>query len=66
METLESKIAKYGKSLITNLYILVRITDIYDSMNETILNTAKRLLANRRHRLWSKTTDKVHGKAEVK
>ena len=46
METLESKIAKYGKSLITNLYILVRITDIYDSMNETILNTAKRLLAN--------------------
>jgi HD-GYP domain-containing protein (c-di-GMP phosphodiesterase class II) len=46
VETLESKIVKYGKSLITNLYILVRITGIYDSMNEAILNTAKRLLAD--------------------
>jgi HD-GYP domain-containing protein (c-di-GMP phosphodiesterase class II) len=46
VETQEGRIVKYGKSLITNLYILVRITGIYDSMNETILNTAKRLLAD--------------------
>lgn len=46
METLEDRIAKYGKSVITNLYILVRITGIYDSMNEAILNTAKRLMAD--------------------
>lgn len=46
MEAIESKVARYGRSLITNLYILVKITGIYDSMNETILNVAKRLLAD--------------------
>jgi HD-GYP domain-containing protein (c-di-GMP phosphodiesterase class II) len=40
------KVSKCGKSLITNLYILVKITKIYDSMNETILNVAKRLLSD--------------------
>ncbi len=44
METIADKVSKYGKSLITNFYILVKITRIYDSMNETILNVAKRLL----------------------
>lgn len=44
METITDKVSKCGKSLITNLYILVKITKIYDSMNETILNIAKRLL----------------------
>lgn len=44
METIADKVSQYGKSLITNLYILVKITKIYDSMNETILNVAKRLL----------------------
>ncbi len=46
METAEDKIAKHGKSLITNLFILVRITKIYDSLNEAILNTANRLLSD--------------------
>ncbi len=46
METAEDKIAKHGKSLITNLFILVRITKIYDSMNEAILNTTHRLLSD--------------------
>ncbi len=46
METLADKISKHGKSVITNLYILVKITGMYDSMNEAILNTAKRLLAD--------------------
>ena len=44
METIADKISKYGKSLITNFYILIKITKIYESMNETILNVAKRLL----------------------
>ncbi len=46
MESLESKIAQHGKSLVMNLYILVRITGIYDSMNETIFQAAGRLLAD--------------------
>ncbi len=46
METVEDKIAQHGKSLITNLFILVRITKIYDSMNEAILKTAGRLLSD--------------------
>ena len=44
METIADKVSKYGKSLITNFYILIKITRIYDSMNEAILNIAKRLL----------------------
>ncbi len=44
METLESKVAKCGKSLITGLHILIKTTGIYDSMNETILNMAQKLL----------------------
>lgn len=46
METLEDKAAKHGKSLITNFYILVKVTGIYDSMNEVILTMAKRLLSD--------------------
>ena len=46
METTSDRVARYGKSVITNLYILVRITGIYDSLNETILNTSKRLLSD--------------------
>ena len=60
METLESRISKYGRSLITNLYILGRITGIYDSMNDTILNTAKRLLADMEKLL------EVHGEFTIK
>jgi HD-GYP domain-containing protein (c-di-GMP phosphodiesterase class II) len=44
VETIADKVSQYGKSLITNFYILVKITKIYESMNETILNVAKRLL----------------------
>ena len=51
METIADKVLKYGKSLITNFYILVKITKIYDSMNETILNVAKRLLNDIEHLL---------------
>jgi HD-GYP domain-containing protein (c-di-GMP phosphodiesterase class II) len=46
MEALTSKVSKYGRSLITNLSILVKITQIYDSLNETILNIATRLLTD--------------------
>jgi HD-GYP domain-containing protein (c-di-GMP phosphodiesterase class II) len=46
METTTGSVARYGKSVITNLYILVRATGIYDSLNETILNIAKRLLSD--------------------
>ena len=46
METLEEKVAKYGKSLIINFHILVKMTGIYDSTNETILTMANRLLAD--------------------
>jgi len=46
VETITDKVSKCGKSLITNIYILVKITKIYDSMNETILNAAKRLLSD--------------------
>ena len=44
METLESKVAQYGKSLIINFSILVRAAGIYDPANETIQKMAKRLL----------------------
>lgn len=46
METTSDRVVRHGKSIITNLYILIRITGIYDSMNETILNVAKRLLSD--------------------
>lgn len=46
METTSGNIGRYGKSVITNLYILVRATGIYDSLNETILNIANRLLSD--------------------
>jgi HD-GYP domain-containing protein (c-di-GMP phosphodiesterase class II) len=44
VETLESKVPRYGKSLIINFAILIKAASIYDSMNETILNMAKKLL----------------------
>ncbi len=46
METSEDKAAKYGKSLLIDFYILVKTTVIYDSMNETILTIATRLLSD--------------------
>jgi HD-GYP domain-containing protein (c-di-GMP phosphodiesterase class II) len=46
METITGRVAKYGRSVITNLYILIKITGMYDSMNETILNVARRLLSD--------------------
>lgn len=46
METLEDRAAKHGKSLIINFYILVKVTGIYESMNETILTMASKLLAD--------------------
>lgn len=46
MRTLESRIAQYGKSLVINFYILVRAAGMYDPSNDTILNMAKRLLAD--------------------
>ena len=46
METLENKVARHGRSMITNLYIIVRMTGIYDSMNEAILNAARRLASD--------------------
>lgn len=46
METLADRVYKYGRSLVTNLYILVKITGMYDSMNETILNVGKRLMSD--------------------
>lgn len=46
METLADRVGKYGRSVITNLHILVKITGIYDSMNEAILNIGKRLVAD--------------------
>jgi len=46
VEVPPDKISSYGRPLITDLYILVRTTGIYDSMNETILNIAGRLKAD--------------------
>lgn len=46
METSADRIYKYGRSLITNLYVLVKITGMYDSMNEAILNVGKRLMTD--------------------
>jgi hypothetical protein len=43
LETLESKVANYGKSLIINFSILVRAAGIYDPTNDTIQKMAKRL-----------------------
>lgn len=46
MDTLEKRVARYGQSLIINLHILVRMTSIYDAMNEAILNAAGRLASD--------------------
>ncbi len=46
METTTDRVSKYGRSVITDFFVLVGITGIYDSMNETILNVAKRLLSD--------------------
>jgi len=46
MESTEDKVARYGKSFLTSFYILLRITGIYDSMNEAILNAARKLLVD--------------------
>jgi HD-GYP domain-containing protein (c-di-GMP phosphodiesterase class II) len=46
MEPFENIVAITGKSLITNLFILVRMTAIYDSMNEAILNAANKLVSD--------------------
>jgi len=44
VETLESKVARYGKSLIVNFSILVRAAGIYEPTNDTIQKMAQRLL----------------------
>ena len=44
MESLENKVARYGKSLIINFSILVRAAGIYDPTNETIQHMAQKLL----------------------
>lgn len=44
METIENKVSQYGKSFIIDLSILIRAAGIYDSMNETIISMAQRLL----------------------
>ncbi len=46
METFENKVSRYGKPIITNLHILLKMAGIYDSMNEAILNTARKLAAD--------------------
>lgn len=46
METTEDKVLKYGRSLITNFCILVKITGMYDSMNEAVMNAVKRFMAD--------------------
>jgi HD-GYP domain-containing protein (c-di-GMP phosphodiesterase class II) len=45
VESLENKVTRHGRPLINSLYILQRITGIYDSMNEAILNAGKRAVA---------------------
>jgi HD-GYP domain-containing protein (c-di-GMP phosphodiesterase class II) len=44
VETLENKVARYGKSLIVDFSILVKAVAIYDPTNETIRNMARKLL----------------------
>jgi len=46
VETTEAKVSKYGKSLVTNLFILVRMTGMYQAINEAIMHAAKRLLSD--------------------
>lgn len=38
------KVLRHGKALITNLAVLVKMTSIYESMNEAIINSANRVL----------------------
>jgi HD-GYP domain-containing protein (c-di-GMP phosphodiesterase class II) len=38
------QVARHGRSFITNLSILLKVTDIYSSKNETVLNAAERFL----------------------
>jgi HD-GYP domain-containing protein (c-di-GMP phosphodiesterase class II) len=44
VETIEDKVSQYGKSFILDLSMLIRAAGIYDSMNETIVSMAQRLL----------------------
>jgi len=46
VESTEDKIASHGRSFLTSFYILLRMTGIYDSMNEAILNAARKLLSD--------------------
>ncbi|HTR44319.1 MAG TPA: HD domain-containing phosphohydrolase [Thermodesulfovibrionales bacterium] len=46
MESTEDKIASHGRSFLTSFYILLRMTGIYDSMNEAILNAARKLVSD--------------------
>lgn len=41
----QEKINRHGTQIITNLSILLKITGIYESMNEVIFNTAKRIIS---------------------
>ncbi|HWR58886.1 MAG TPA: HD domain-containing phosphohydrolase [Thermodesulfovibrionales bacterium] len=38
------KVLRHGKALITNLAVLVKMTSIYESMNEAVINSANRVL----------------------
>jgi HD-GYP domain-containing protein (c-di-GMP phosphodiesterase class II) len=44
VETIEDKVSQYGKSFIIDLSILIRAAGIYDSINETIIGMAQKLL----------------------
>jgi HD-GYP domain-containing protein (c-di-GMP phosphodiesterase class II) len=44
VETIEDKISRHGKSFIIDLSMLIRAAGIYDSLNETIISMAQRLL----------------------
>ncbi|MBI4824394.1 MAG: HD domain-containing protein [Nitrospirae bacterium] len=46
MEPLREKVHKYGRTIISNFCALVRMTGLYDAMNETVLNAAKRLISS--------------------
>lgn len=46
MLSIEDKVAKYGRSLVINFQILVKLTGMYDSMNEAIVNAVNRLMAD--------------------
>jgi HD-GYP domain-containing protein (c-di-GMP phosphodiesterase class II) len=45
-DVFEQNVAKHGRSFINNLSILVKLTDIYDSTNDAMLNAANRFIGD--------------------